>query len=146
MEFQQLFSHAHYIPLGPFFAKLVFQCSKFHYVPTCVARLLVFMIPWEAKVLEQFRIMRFNVWVSQFQYFHVLLHINFNSKCDIMFLLQVGGIMHMNVSQIITVIYFSFIEIFFDYVIFFYNLNYGIRASSTLSSQLAPSIFKGYVH
>jgi len=54
--------------------------------------------------------------------------------------------MHMNVLEIITVIYFSFIEFFFDYVIFFYNLKYGIRASSTLSSQLAPSIFKGYVH
>jgi len=52
----------------------------------------------------------------------------------------------MNVSQIITVIYYSFIELFFYYVIFFYNLKYGIRASSTLSSQLALSIFKGYVH
>jgi hypothetical protein len=43
MAFQQLFSHAHYIPLGPFFGKLVFHCSKFHCVATCViARLLVF--------------------------------------------------------------------------------------------------------
>jgi hypothetical protein len=65
MEFQQLFSHAHYIPLGAFFAKLVFHCSKFHCGRTCViARLLVFMIPWEAKALEKFRIMKFNVWVS----------------------------------------------------------------------------------